>query len=230
MWGKFCPDWLVWTASITLRQRLMSKCPWQQRQTLTKLLLPWIQSLNAASATQTVWQFRWEVVSGDVNEDASRLLQIYLLSYGLTDANAVYNLHSRSPPCLHTATSSSHTLGPNNSSSAHSLKDTRHTLKTKCACVCGWGDVGVCVFFFFLCAVASTTDGIFYIFQNTSVTLLSLEFSTFHQQSVVRQSENWQECFPGVYEADIVLLDLFLRTDWVKCKYVFTFPAFSSWV
>lgn len=47
-------------------------------------------------AAETVWQFRWEVVSGDVNEDASRLLQIYLPSYGLADANAVYNLHIRS--------------------------------------------------------------------------------------------------------------------------------------
>lgn len=49
-------------------------------------------------AAETVWQFMWEVVSGDVNEDASRLLQIYLLSYGRADANAVYNLHIRSPP------------------------------------------------------------------------------------------------------------------------------------
>lgn len=58
-------------------------------------------------ATETVWQFRWEVVSGDFNEDASRLLQIYLLSYGLADANAVFNLHSRSPSFLYSAAPSS---------------------------------------------------------------------------------------------------------------------------
>lgn len=93
-------------------------------------------------AAETVWQFRWEVVSGDVNEDASRLLQIYLLSYGRADANAAYNLHSGSPSFLHTATSSSNTVGHNSSSSAHSLQDPTHKLlKTptaKCVCVCVW--------------------------------------------------------------------------------------------
>lgn len=76
----------------------MSKCPWQWCQTLTKLFYPEYKAQTQHLAAETVWQLMWEVVSGDVNEDASRLLRIYLLSYGRADANAVYNLHMRSPP------------------------------------------------------------------------------------------------------------------------------------
>lgn len=46
---KFCADLSIQTASIAARQRVMSKCPWQWHQTLSKIFLSWVQSLNAAS-------------------------------------------------------------------------------------------------------------------------------------------------------------------------------------
>lgn len=45
----FCPDLSIQTASIAARQRVMSKCPWQWHQTLSKIFSSWVQSLNAAS-------------------------------------------------------------------------------------------------------------------------------------------------------------------------------------
>lgn len=47
-----------------------------------------------------------------------------------------------------------------------------------------------------------------------------LSFSR-HQHRAVCQSENWQECLPGVYEVDVVPLNLFLWADQVLMQMCF---------
>lgn len=108
-------------------------------------------------------------MSSDFNEDASRLFQIDLLSYGPADANVVYNLHSRSLSFLHTTASSSRLIHcgskqqvcllpskPSMGDHYRSRITTREEFVYSCVCVSVCVSVSAC-----LSGRASVADGYF---------------------------------------------------------------------
>lgn len=178
-------------------------------------------------AAETVWQFRWEVVSGDVNEDASRLLQIYLLSYGRADANAVCNLHIRSPPpppFLHAATSSSNTVGPQQQQFC-SLTARPHSQVTEDACL----QPCVCACVLFCLAQLQQQMVFLKSFHFTNPIILRV----FHISSAASCTQEWKltGVLPGGIRSWRCAVGSFsVSRSGLKCKSVFTIAVFSCCV